>query len=190
MLEPAGLRAVLASRPQETLHIKGFRRAAVLVPLLQGDAGLEVLFTVRASSLSNHASQISFPGGRVDAGESLDAAARRETFEETGLVVPPEALLGHLDEHPSPARYIVTPVVAALPWPQPLTLNPAEVSGTFTAPLDALLDLEPYTEERQMMHYRRRLHFYPYGDRLIWGLTGNVLKSLLDLFRGAGVGAV
>ncbi len=188
--EPEVLRAALAARPRETLHLEGFRRAAVLVPLLYGDAGVELLFTVRASGLSSHASQISFPGGRVDAGESVNDAARRETFEEVGLDVPTSALLGHLDEHPSPARYIVTPVVAALPWPQDLTLNPAEVSGAFTAPLDALLDVRPYAEERQMMQYRRRLHFYPYGERLIWGLTGNVLKSVLELFRTADVGSV
>ncbi|CAN5907138.1 CoA pyrophosphatase [soil metagenome] len=189
MSELATLRAALAARPRETLHLDGFRRAAVLVPVLQGAAGLELLFTVRASGLSSHASQISFPGGRVDAGETVDAAAQRETFEEVGLTVPSSALLGHLDEHPSPARYIVTPVVAALAWPQTLTLNPAEVADTFTVPLDVLLDLEPYTEERQLQQYRRLLHFYPYQKRLIWGLTGNVLKSVLDLFRAERVGA-
>ena len=144
MVKLETLRAALAARPRETLHIEGFRRAAVLVPLLQTEAGLELLFTVRASGLSSHASQISFPGGRVDARESLDDAARRETLEEVGLNVPESALLGYLDEHPSPARYIVTPVVAALSWPQALVLNPAEVSSTFTVPLDVLLDVQPY----------------------------------------------
>lgn len=190
MRELEALRRALAARPQETLHIEGFRQAAVLVPLLQGEEGLELLFTIRASGLRSHASQISFPGGRVDKGESLSEAARRETFEEIGLTVPEDALLGHLDEHPSPARYIVTPIVAALPWPQPLTLNQAEVSGTFTVPLEVLSKLEPYVEERQMLQYRRHLHFYPYGERLIWGLTGNILKSLLDLLKTADVGLV
>ena len=190
MVKLETLRAALAARPRETLHIEGFRRAAVLVPLLQSKDGLELLFTVRASGLSSHASQISFPGGRVDARESLDHAARRETLEEVGLNVPESALLGYLDEHPSPARYIVTPVVAALPWPQTLVLNPAEVSSIFTVPLDVLLDVQPYTEERQMMQYRRRLHFYPYGEHLIWGLTGNILKSVLELFRVTNIGSV
>ena len=180
------LKTALADRERDVMHIEGFRPAAVLVPVLQGEGGPELLFTVRSSNLSSHAGQISFPGGRCDPGETVEAAARRETLEEVGLEVAESDLLGFLDDHPSPARYIVTPVVALLPWPQPLRLNPAEVDAVFTASLTDLFALTPYTEERQLMQYRRNLHFYPYGERLIWGLTGNVLKNLLDLLAKAG----
>ena len=169
------------------MAIEGFRQAAVLVPLLAGEDGLELLFTVRSSTLNNHAGQISFPGGRVDRGETVKAAARRETFEEVGVTVGDQQLLGCLDDHPSPARYIVTPVVALLEWPQPLRLNPAEVDSVFTLPVRSLLDLKPYVEERQLKQYRRNLHFYPHGERLIWGLTGNILKNVLDLLRSLDV---
>ena len=177
------LRRRLAERPRERFEVAGFRQAAVLVPLLDASSGLELLFTERSSALSNHAGQIAFPGGRLEPGETVEAAARRETLEEVGLEVPPSALLGRLDEHPSPAGYVVTPVVALLPWPQPLRLNPAEVGGAFTVPLSQLRALVPRVEERHTAHFSRHLHFYDYGDKLIWGLTGNVLKSLLDLLE-------
>jgi 8-oxo-dGTP pyrophosphatase MutT (NUDIX family) len=178
------LRQSLDAYQPETIEIAGFRKAAVLVPLLQTEAGIEILFTVRSSALKHHAGQISFPGGRLDEGENLVEAAVRETFEETGLSVSAEGILGFLDEHPSPAQFVVTPVVAILPWPQVLQLNHGEVESVFTAPLAELLALIPTSEERQLKQYRRKLYFYQYKDRLIWGLTGNVLKKLLDVVRG------
>lgn len=182
-LNKEALKRVLAKRERETLELPGFRRAAVLVPILDRPDESEVLFTVRSGGLSNHAGQIAFPGGRIDPGESIDETAIRETFEETGLVVPPDALLGHLGEHPSPAEYIVTPVVGVVPWPQELKPNPSEVEECFTVPLSELKALTPRTEERSHPLFRRTLHFYPYGERLIWGLTGNVLKDLLELLE-------
>lgn len=183
------LRARLAARERERLELEGFRRAAVLVPLLESEGGPELLFTVRSAALSNHAGQIAFPGGRLDPGESIEEAARRETLEEVGLEVPPSAILGRLDEHPSPAGYIVTPVLAVLPWPQPLRPNPAEVDGIFTASIAALSAITPRTEERQLRAYRRRLHFYDFEGQLIWGLTGNVLQTVLELFEPSAAGS-
>ncbi|MDZ7704794.1 MAG: CoA pyrophosphatase [Trueperaceae bacterium] len=169
--------------PRATLHWPEFRRAAVLVPLLCADDGIELLFTVRSVNLASHAGQISFPGGRLEPSESDNDAARRETFEEVGLSVPTASLLGYLDDQPSPARYVVTPVVGALPWPQPLVLEPAEVDEVFTVPLNDLLAMTPRTEERWLKASKRTLYFYDWGDRIIWGMTGNILKNLLDLIK-------
>ena len=177
------LRQVLSVYEPERIAIEGFRPAAVLVPLLKTEQGIELLFTVRSSALKHHAGQISFPGGRADEGETFVETAIRETHEETGLIVHKQNVLGFLDEHPSPAQYIVTPVVALLDWPQALHLNKHEVAEVFTAPLTALLNLDPGSEERQVKAFSRRLHYYHYGERVIWGLTGNVLKRLLDLVR-------
>lgn len=177
------LKAKLAERKRETLLIEGFRPAAVLVPLLASESGLELLFTVRSKKLRSHAGQIAFPGGRLDLGENTLQAASRETFEEIGLRVNQENVLGFLDDHPSPANYVVTPVLAVLPWPQILSLNAFEVEEVFTVPLQALLTLEPRTEARQLRDYTRTLHYYDYQCYCIWGLTGNVVKNFLDVWR-------
>jgi len=177
------LAGVLKEREQEEMFIEGFSDAAVLFPLLRTASGLEILFTVRSSKLRAHAGQIAFPGGRLDDGEDTIQAARRETFEEIGVEVPEDAVLGFLDEHPSPAKYIVTPVVAVIDWQQSMTLSEAEVEEVFTVPLERLLSLEPRFEERNLQHYKRRLHFYEVDQYVIWGLTGNLLKNLLDIWR-------
>lgn len=166
------------------MEIPGFRRAAVLVPVLEVQGGLELLFTVRASTLSNHAGQIAFPGGRLEDGEALVEAAVRETEEEVGLRVPPGAVLGSLSDHPSPARYVATPVVAAVSWPQALRLNEHEVADAFTVPLEDLASMTPTSEVRELRDYRRRIYAYRWRDRVIWGFTGNVVKNLLDVVEG------
>ena len=170
----------LARRPRATLQIDGFRRAGVLVPLLDGPEGFELLFTVRASTLAHHAGQIAFPGGGLEAGEGVVAGALREAREEVGLEVEAEAVLGCLDDHPSPARYVATPVVALLDWPQALRLNAAEVDEVFTVPLAELLSLTPESEERQLREIRRRIYSYRWHGRTIWGFTGNVVKNLFE----------
>jgi 8-oxo-dGTP pyrophosphatase MutT (NUDIX family) len=184
------LRRELSARPHETLAWPGFRRAAVLVPVLRATDGLQLLFTVRSSRLANHAGQIAFPGGRLEPGESPAQAALRETFEETGLTLPEGAILGRLHDHPSPARYLVTPLVGVLPWPQTLQPNPLEVAEVFCVPLAELLALTPRQEVRELEGYRRVLHFYTHRsavpaakERLIWGLTGNILADFLGVVR-------
>lgn len=174
----------LAAAERVVMNIPGFRRAAVLVPLLDAPAGPELLFTVRAASLANHAGQIAFPGGGAEPGESLEVAALRETEEEVGLKVPPEAVLGTLSDHPSPAGYVATPVVARIAWPQPLSLNPVEVAEVFTVPLVDLVGVTPESEVRQLHDYRRRIFTYQWKNRRIWGFTGNVVKNLLDVLEG------
>jgi 8-oxo-dGTP pyrophosphatase MutT (NUDIX family) len=183
MLEPTSLQQTLAKRQRIQLEWAGFRKAAILVPILKTEAGFELLFTVRSSQLSSHAGEISFPGGRVDDGETIEEAARREAFEEIGLTVTSESILGFLDDVPSPAKYIVTPVVAVLEKPLDFTLSQAEVEEIFTADLEVLARLEPRAEERILQGHRRLIHFYSYQHRTIWGLTGNVVKNLLDITR-------
>lgn len=180
----AGLQARLDLAERVAMDIPGFRRAAVLVPLLEAPGGLELLFTVRSPLLSSHAGQISFPGGGMEQGEQLVDAALRETEEEVGLRVASTAVLGTLSDHPSPAGYVATPVVARVPWPQRLTLNPREVADVFTVPLVELAAIEPGSEVKRLRDYRRRIYSFPWRDRLIWGFTGNVVKNLLDVLEG------
>ena len=172
--------AVSESKP---LTIEGFRDAAVLVPLLKTESGLELLFTVRSSQLSSHAGQISFPGGRLDEGEDFIQAALRESNEEVGMDRSTVEVLGKLDQHPSPARYVVTPIVGVVES-QEFVLNEAEVEEVFTVSLDEIKTIVPYSEDRHLNGYSRRLYYYTYQERIIWGLTGNVIKNLLDVMVG------
>ncbi len=180
-LDVAALRARLRAAAPVPLELPGFRRAAVLVPLLAAPDGWQLLLTVRSSALANHAGQIAFPGGRLEEGEDVVGAALRETHEEIGLRLDRDAVLGPLDDLPSPAGYVATPVVATVPWPQELRVNPNEVAEAFTVPLAALAGIRPTSEERMLRAMARRIYSYAWRGRTIWGFTGNVVKNLLDV---------
>lgn len=172
---------------REKLSIEGFKPAAVLVPVVRRADGLDLLFTVRAAELSRHAGQISFPGGRLEAGEDVVEAALRETHEEIGVELDRSAVIGMLDDQPSPAGYVATPVVAVMDGAVGWSADPGEVSDIFVAPVVELREIAPSWEERRLERFRRRIHYYPWNGRLIWGFTGNVLKNFLEVTDpGAG----
>ncbi len=179
------LRRALAARPAERLELRDHDRAAILVPLLDAPDGPALLFTVRAPHLSRHAGQVAFPGGRLDPGEDDLSAALREAREEVGLVVPPEAVCGRLDDHPSPFGLVATPLVAHVPWPARLRLEAGEVSETFAVLLEDLRAVEPSVEHRDTPFGARRLYGYSIAGRRIWGLTGNVVHDLLSRLAAA-----
>lgn len=171
---------------RQRLDLPGFRRAAVLVPVLRRRDGLHLLFTVRASHLPNHAGQIAFPGGGLEEGEDVVEAALRETREEIAVDIPREAVLGCLDDLPSPAKYVATPVVALVDADVQWRADPREVDEVFVAPLDELRAVAPRWEERVLERMRRRIHFYEWRGRTIWGFTGNVLHNFLAVTSDSG----
>lgn len=155
------------------------RQAAVLVPLLDTPRGLDLLFTVRSRGLRNHPGQVAFPGGAVEAGETPESAARREAREEVGLDVPGDSIVGLLPPLRSPAKFVVTPVVAILDPPQTLTPDPNEVDATFSV---AVADLARSTPRESWFvdgADRRRLLHYRWNEHEIWGFTGQLVHDLL-----------
>ncbi len=108
------------------------------------------------------------------------AAAIREAEEEVGLIVRPADVLGVLDDRPSPFGLVATPVVARVDWPAPLRLDPGEVAEAFVLSLAEVGAVVPRLEEHHHEGTLRRLYRYDVAGRGVWGLTGNVVKDLLD----------
>jgi 8-oxo-dGTP pyrophosphatase MutT (NUDIX family) len=161
--------------------------AAVLVPLVNRPQGLQVLLTERTAHLSDHAGQISFPGGRVEADDASNAAAAlRETREEVGLDSARVAVLGELAQYETVTGYRVTPIVGWVEPPFELAPDPFEVADVFEVPLAFLLD--PVNQQRhfRMLGEMRRDYWaIPYGDRYIWGATAAMLLILDRTLRAA-----
>lgn len=175
------LAASLRSGEPKRLSIDGFRKAAVLVPLIQSEGGWDLLFTKRTESVETHKGQVSFPGGMVDKTDR-DAihTALREAEEEIGLGPGLVTTLGVLDDIATPIGFIITPVVGVLqPDPQ-LSLSEVEVAEVFQTPLSFFAD-----PGNGMMKYReaggRRYEVWSYdtGRHVIWGATATIIRKLL-----------
>ncbi|AEB12842.1 NUDIX hydrolase [Marinithermus hydrothermalis] len=143
----------------------------------------EVLFTVRSATLPHHGGQISFPGGMQEPGETPEAAALREAWEEVAL--PPEAVevLGRLDQTTSPFGFRITPVVGWIPHLPDLSPNPAEVARILRVPFAELLGAPAWAEVREHAGRKRQVWHYPWRGYDIWGVTGNIVHDLLTRYR-------
>jgi len=158
-------------------------RAAVLVPLVERPAGLQVLLTQRASHLKNHPGQISFPGGRI---ESADAgpweAALRETQEEIGLEPQFVTRAGYLQDHLVISGFRVTPAVGFVQPGFRLRLDETEVENVFEVPLEFVLDPRNHLpRDRSIAGHTIVTHEIPYEGRQIWGATASMLITFARL---------
>ena len=157
--------------------------AAVLVPVIERQQGLTVLFTQRTAHLSDHAGQVSFPGGRCEEGDQAPVhTALRETQEEIGLDPALVEVLGLLPEYRTGTGYSVTPVVGLVRPPFVLAPDSFEVAEVFETPLAFLLD--PANHQRHSMEVGGAVrHYYamPYSGYFIWGATAGMLVSLRRL---------
>jgi 8-oxo-dGTP pyrophosphatase MutT (NUDIX family) len=104
----------------------------VLAPDPHGQASF--VLTLRLASLRRHAGQWALPGGRLEPGETPEAAALREIAEEIGLSLSPAEVLGRLDDFPSRSGHLITPLVFWAPSAH-LTPNPEEVEAAYVVPL-------------------------------------------------------
>lgn len=118
--------------------------AAVAITVVTGGSGPAVLLTRRAGRLHEHVGQHVLPGLRTDPRESAPDAARRALAEELGMRLPPESVLGLLDDYQTRSGFAITPVVMwAGEHNDPLRLRAARQAATVVAVPFADLDIEP-----------------------------------------------
>jgi 8-oxo-dGTP pyrophosphatase MutT (NUDIX family) len=162
------------------------RESAVLVALVDGPEGAEVLLTRRSQTLSSHRGEISFPGGRVDPGETFEAAALREAHEEVALDPVVAQVRGRLDPISTMvSRSYIVPVVATLVGRPSLHPAVGEVDRIMWVPLAELTRSDTFREEVwQIDGDTRPIFFFELDDETIWGATARVLHQLLRVALG------
>lgn len=176
---------------------------AVLVPLVKGPEGPSLLFEVRASTLAHQPGEVCFPGGKVEPGERPRDCALRETVEE--LAIPPEEveLIAPLDLLVQQGKFVMHPFLGVVSQRgmEAMTPSPAEVGSTFLVPVEwfrahppqvysyelkpQVTDDFPYDSIGFPRGYRWRsgevtVPIYPWPERPIWGLTGRIVRHLME----------
>ena len=175
--------------------------SAVMVPLVNTEDGLSVLFEVRAATLKRQPGEICFPGGKIEKNETPRRAAVRETAEELGIAEGDIRVLGCMDCVIAPIGVILYPWVAMLPDNIKLNPNASEVAEVFTVPLKVLAEQAPLkadmelatrpaegfplhlvtTEYKDDWNVRRpyQVLFYLHKQWTIWGMTARVIEKLI-----------
>lgn len=169
---------------------EGTRDGAALILIYPHNDTIHLPLTVRGSGLRNHTGQVSLPGGRVDAGESIEACAIREAEEEIGVARGSVQVLGRLTPlHIPVSQFLLHPVVGFVPARPVFNRAEWEVARIIEPTLAQLRD--PLTVKRES---RTRttggqaveidVPFYDIDSEKVWGATAMVLAefcAILDL---------
>ncbi|WP_026694171.1 NUDIX hydrolase [Peribacillus kribbensis] len=187
------------------LGSESFSKYSVLIPLVQREDELHVVFEVRSMELRRQPGEVCFPGGRIDPCDHDEKnAAIRETVEELGIARESISQVMPIDFLLSPYGMIVYPFTGFIDDFHSITPNSSEVGEIFTVPLSYFLNTAPRIYK---VHFRaepeegfpmellvggenyqwrpRQLdeYFYLYKDRVIWGLTARILSHFTDLLK-------
>ena len=194
----------LAGRAPEPLGIT--ERYAVLVPLAEIAGRIHLLYEVRAADLRRQPGEVCFPGGRMEPGEDAVACALRETREELGIPADRVRVLGRMDFLCHRDSSVLYPVAGLVETDAVRALSPApeEVAEALLIPVDELLSIRPEEYEYELVPrmprdfpYRLlqiptdypwrigRAHgcAYPWGDRVVWGITAQITRRVLELWK-------
>lgn len=181
------------------------RKYAILLPLVEKEDGIHILFEIRSLTLRRQPGDICFPGGKVDKGDSSEmAAAVRETVEELGVLEEDLTEIRALDYIFSPLGMMIYPYAGFVAPHAVIRPNPAEVEGVFSVPLSYFMRTEPdvysvalkpelpddfpfdllvggksYEWQAREMHE----YFYMYEGHVIWGLTAQIMKHFISLLK-------
>jgi 8-oxo-dGTP pyrophosphatase MutT (NUDIX family) len=165
--------------------------SGVLAVLFEEDGETRLVLTRRSTAMRTHRGEVSFPGGRLNAGENPESAARREAYEEIGLDPTSVTTVGWL--HPvmtMVSASLILPVVATVPARPRLVPNPTEVERVFDVALSELADPGIFHEERWRIPGRViqgstdnsfPVWFFEISGEMIWGATARMIHELLSV---------
>jgi 8-oxo-dGTP pyrophosphatase MutT (NUDIX family) len=157
------------------------RPAAVLIPVVDHPQPT-VLLTQRAAHLNDHAGQISFPGGKIDATDASPLeTALREAEEEIGLSRQFIDPIGYLDLYGTGFGFRILPTVARVKPGFKLHINASEVGDAFEVPLAFLMDPANHqVHSKEFRGMERSYYAMPFAERYIWGATAGILRVLYE----------
>jgi len=198
-------------------HVSGpigtWQYCSVLLPLVERDGLLYVLYELRSSEMETQPGEVSFPGGRIEDGEAPRETALRETVEELGVPSGAVEIVSELDRLVTYSNLIVHCFLGIIDASalEKASVNAAEVEEFFLVPLGWLLENDPevYTSrvalepavnlpvEKLAPHggyrWRSGTHTVPIytwpdsvrgADRIIWGMTAKLTMAFVSLVRG------
>ena len=194
-------------RGREPKSLGVYQYYAVLVPLVEKDGELHILYEVRAESLKRQPGEVCFPGGRIENNESAEECAVRETSEELNVKKSDIRVIAQMDFLHTYSNFTLYSLLGIIDYGvvSKAEVNPDEVKEIFLVPVSFFAENEPemyyfdvlpnigpdfpYEKINLKDGYnwrkgRSTVPIYRYGDRVIWGLTARITNHLMDLVTG------
>jgi 8-oxo-dGTP pyrophosphatase MutT (NUDIX family) len=173
------IKSELSSREKKICSSADYRKASVLILLVNKNSSPHVILTMRTDKVSTHKGDVSFPGGTIDAeDENSLFTALRETCEEIGI--PPEKIkvLGEFDEYISLAGFHVNVFAGAADYPLQYNLSEDEIDSILEVPLSCFCN-EGYYKCDRFEHKGEEVcvYYYDYCGTTIWGMTARILTD-------------
>lgn len=183
-----------------------YRFFSVLVPVVEKDGKLYLLYNVRAQHMERQPGEICFPGGEIETGETPKECAIRETFEEIGINKEDIRIISQLDTVYTYSNFLMHCFLGVVNEDalNNLNLNPDEVEEVFLISLDELMEMEPEVykviskpqipedfpfdrvtggEPYKWRGGRSIVPIYDIDGRVIWGLTARITKRMIEALR-------
>jgi 8-oxo-dGTP pyrophosphatase MutT (NUDIX family) len=175
--------AAVLGRGRRTLSLADRVPAAVLVLFVYRHGRPALVFAKRTEDVPHHKGQFSFPGGVVRSTDaSVIEAALREAEEEIGVEASAIEVLGLFHDAPTTVtNFVITPVLGLARTEPSFRPDGREIERVIEIPLAHLLEPSAFREEEwDREGVKRRVVFVSYGDDVVWGATGRILRELLD----------
>jgi 8-oxo-dGTP pyrophosphatase MutT (NUDIX family) len=180
------LRRALQQTSEPLRHEGAPRAAAVLVPIVQRENDLNLVFIRRSDAVESHRGQVAFPGGRVDPTDAtLLQTALREAHEEVGIAPHLVDVLGGFPTMSTVSSgMLVAPFVGMVKTPFDYRIQQSEVAEVFEVPLHALSDAKyrgTYEWKRDKDRPSSNFPAIFYAGQTIWGLTLRITENVLEI---------
>jgi 8-oxo-dGTP pyrophosphatase MutT (NUDIX family) len=188
-----GLAAQLRMAPQPRVDWdpasfpNGVRDGAGLLLIYPHRGAAHIALTVRGAQLRHHTGQVSLPGGRVDPGESIEAAALRETAEEIGVMPDAIEVLGSLTPLEIPVSgFVLHPIVGVADVRPEFRRAESEVARILEVALSTLADpavlkREVRTRVRHGIATEVDTPYFDIDGEKVWGATAMVLAEFVAM---------
>ncbi|MFO8057347.1 MAG: CoA pyrophosphatase [bacterium] len=175
------IKECLSKNAPVRIEPEGYKIAAVLVPLLYGNKGWDLLLTRRTQRLKHHKGEISFPGGHREPGDPhLMFTALRETEEEVGISPDQVNVLGRLDDIITITGFRVRPYVGVVPAGVELKADPREIEEVLIFPLREFMEPERLTTKAYDWDgVAYPVHFFHFPENVVWGATARIIVQFL-----------
>ncbi|MDD6919772.1 MAG: CoA pyrophosphatase [Eubacteriales bacterium] len=180
---------------------------SVLIPIVEVDGELCLLYEVRSNRISSQPGEVCFPGGAIEKGETSKQAAIRETVEEIGVSEHDIIIIAEGDKLVSQANFTMFTYVGELSTRayRNININEDEVQEVFTVPIRWFIENEPEIHIMDLKQYNRdgfpfekaniprdykwmssnaEVAIYNYKGKAIWGLTGRITYNFIQILLG------